>query len=279
MKNNVILLLGLAAMLTAATGRAQESTAASTAKLSSGQEKSGKMSPAEQEYARLLERVKAARAAHFQKLREDAAKAREAARQGKATRMRSISLKMPPPPPEVLAGFREAAKTYAGTDDAIRFLVYLLGVEGDAGAARKLTERLLRDHLQSGALVTFPAALPRLQRKLGAEHVEKLYQRLIEKSPHDPVRASAYFARATTRARGAEQEASKERKLADLRKALALDPRGAFAKRAEGILFEAEHLAIGCVAPDIVGKDTDGVKFRLHDYKGKVILLDFWGDW
>jgi peroxiredoxin len=31
--------------------------------------------------------------------------------------------------------------------------------------------------------------------------------------------------------------------------------------------------------PDIVAKDTDGVDFKLSDYRGKVVLLDFWGFW
>ena len=33
------------------------------------------------------------------------------------------------------------------------------------------------------------------------------------------------------------------------------------------------------VAPDIAGVDLDGVAFKLSDYKGEVVLLDFWGDW
>ncbi|MFO1076423.1 MAG: hypothetical protein U1E73_01710 [Planctomycetota bacterium] len=33
------------------------------------------------------------------------------------------------------------------------------------------------------------------------------------------------------------------------------------------------------VAADIAGVDLDGVAFKLSDYKGKVVLLDFWGDW
>ena len=46
-----------------------------------------------------------------------------------------------------------------------------------------------------------------------------------------------------------------------------------------GELFEIRHLAIGKVAPDIVGKDTDGKTFQLTDYRGKVVVLDFWGNW
>ena len=40
-----------------------------------------------------------------------------------------------------------------------------------------------------------------------------------------------------------------------------------------------ESLAIGQVAPEITGVDVDGKKFQLSDYRGKVVVLDFWGDW
>lgn len=36
---------------------------------------------------------------------------------------------------------------------------------------------------------------------------------------------------------------------------------------------------IGSPAKEIAGKDLDGVAFKLSDYKGKVVLLDFWGYW
>jgi hypothetical protein len=38
-------------------------------------------------------------------------------------------------------------------------------------------------------------------------------------------------------------------------------------------------LQIGKTAPEIVGEDIDGVKFKLSDYRGRVIMLDFWGNW
>ena len=39
------------------------------------------------------------------------------------------------------------------------------------------------------------------------------------------------------------------------------------------------NLAIGNVAPDFTTKDAEGVEFKLSDYRGKVVMLDFWGDW
>lgn len=38
-------------------------------------------------------------------------------------------------------------------------------------------------------------------------------------------------------------------------------------------------LAIGKVAPEIEAEDVYGVPLKLSDYRGKVVVLDFWGDW
>ena len=49
--------------------------------------------------------------------------------------------------------------------------------------------------------------------------------------------------------------------------------------RAKGKLFAARNLAVGKVAPEIVGKDVDGKEMKLSDYRGKIVVIDFWGDW
>ena len=48
------------------------------------------------------------------------------------------------------------------------------------------------------------------------------------------------------------------------------------AKRASAELFEIRNLSVGKEAPDIEGLDQDGKAFKLSDYRGKVVLLDFW---
>lgn len=50
-------------------------------------------------------------------------------------------------------------------------------------------------------------------------------------------------------------------------------------KRAESELYEIRNLSIGQVAPEIKGADVDGKEFALSEYRGKVVVLDFWGDW
>lgn len=47
-------------------------------------------------------------------------------------------------------------------------------------------------------------------------------------------------------------------------------------ERARLELFALRHLSVGKEAPDIEGEDQDGKRFKLSDYRGKVVLLDFW---
>lgn len=51
---------------------------------------------------------------------------------------------------------------------------------------------------------------------------------------------------------------------------------GTVGEKASAELFQIRHLAIGKVAPEIEGEDQDGKRFKLGDYRGKVVLLDFW---
>lgn len=48
---------------------------------------------------------------------------------------------------------------------------------------------------------------------------------------------------------------------------------------AQATLHELRNLRVGKVAPDIVGEDLDGKRFKLSDSRGKVTLLVFWGTW
>ena len=47
----------------------------------------------------------------------------------------------------------------------------------------------------------------------------------------------------------------------------------------DGMLYELEKLQIGMVAPDFETVDQDGVAWKLSDYRGKVVIVDFWGFW
>ncbi|MDA1051336.1 MAG: redoxin domain-containing protein [Planctomycetota bacterium] len=50
-------------------------------------------------------------------------------------------------------------------------------------------------------------------------------------------------------------------------------------KVAERALFAIRHLSVGRVAPEIEGEDVFGKPMKLSDYRGKVVMLCFWGHW
>jgi hypothetical protein len=54
---------------------------------------------------------------------------------------------------------------------------------------------------------------------------------------------------------------------------------GTVGKKAKTELFSLRNLTVGKVAPDIQAEDQDGRKFKLSDYRGKVVLLDFWSQY
>lgn len=54
---------------------------------------------------------------------------------------------------------------------------------------------------------------------------------------------------------------------------------GIIGEKAKKALYELRHLSIGMRALEIDGEDQDGKKFKLSDYKGKVVLLDFWSQY
>ena len=52
-----------------------------------------------------------------------------------------------------------------------------------------------------------------------------------------------------------------------------------YAKLGQSSLFELDKLQVGMVAPDFEIEDENGAKWKLSDYRGKVVVLDFWGFW
>jgi hypothetical protein len=122
---------------------------------------------------------------------------------------------------------------------------------------------------------------------------EKLLRFLYENDQHDEVRGVAClilaqvlegraFSLAATDARGAEKIHKESETLleeaAGTYAEVQMPLEGKIGKKAEGMLFDMRHLSIGKLAPEIEGVDQDGKQFALSDYKGRVVLLDFWSE-
>jgi hypothetical protein len=103
---------------------------------------------------------------------------------------------------------------------------------------------------------------------------QSFLKELLEKNPNNEVKGAASLALGQIVGRRNPEQA--EKYFNDV-----IDKYGTKDQKdsAKGELFEMHNLAIGKVAPDIEGQDVDGKKFKLSDYRGKVVVLDFWGDW
>jgi len=167
---------------------------------------------------------------------------------------------------------------------------------------------LLRDHLQSDQLAE---TCKRAQFGFRQE-CETFLRTVLEKNPHREVRANACLRLAlfligrlnrldlltnqpelTRRYEGlygkeyldalrhqdraqavAEAEAMLERAAKEYGDVKMVA--GTIGDSARTELFGLRHLTVGHEAPDIEGVDQDGARFKLSDYRGKVVLLYFW---
>ena len=151
----------------------------------------------------------------------------------------------------------------------------------------KAADLIVKHQLYPPAVV---AVLPRLVRS-DVPGVEQLLRGAAEHAKAKDDRGKATFALAqyvknrADRATGADAakfEAEAENlfeTVADKYADVAYGRGSTLGAQAKPQLFEMKYLSIGKTAPDIVAEDVDGVKFKLSDYRGKVVMLDFWGDW
>jgi thiol-disulfide isomerase/thioredoxin/tRNA A-37 threonylcarbamoyl transferase component Bud32 len=84
--------------------------------------------------------------------------------------------------------------------------------------------------------------------------------------------------------RPAEAEAlfqKAEAQLEQVAKEYASIPSGktSLGEAARAKLYEVRHLSIGRPAPEIEGEELHGGRLKLSDFRGKVVVLDFWADW
>ena len=52
-----------------------------------------------------------------------------------------------------------------------------------------------------------------------------------------------------------------------------------FAEAEDDLLQTIRHATVGATPPDVVGARLDGASEALSDYRGRVVLLDFWATW
>ncbi len=207
-------------------------------------------------------------------------KAARAARDNEATRELTNSVARPDIDAFV-ARFAEAGKRYSGEEEALQFHLWIVM---NGGAKQKdeilvAVNAVVADHLDSKALQPPQFRSNMLSRSIGQERYLEIVDLIVAKSPHDMVKAHALHGKAQGMMGRNASEEDKAKALVILDQVAELAKGDPLEVRARGPRFEAERLQIGMLAPDIVADDLDGVEFKLSDYRGKVVVIDFWGDW
>jgi len=184
----------------------------------------------------------------------------------------------------------ELADKNAG-DDGLRFLVYAAANFNDKDTSKAIAERVLKNYLKSPKLGDLLEHGMALSRALGAEEGDALLERVKAESPHALPKAWAMYWQGQSIQQGArlkkdataEEKAENEAKVAKADALFAaagtLAQGTEHADRIGAPQFEKERLQVGMEVPDIVGEDVDGVPFKLSDYRGKVVMIDYWGFW
>jgi hypothetical protein len=173
----------------------------------------------------------------------------------------------------------ELAKADPKSADGFEALSYVINFgRGTPEAVQDVVQSLTEHHVENPKigtlLVRIPVYTPALRKS-----AETFFRAVIEKNPSREAKGQATMALAQALLSSKPKEAEKlfEKVVAEYGDVKSF--RGTLAKAAEANLFELRHLQVGMVAPDIEGEDMEGKKFKLSDYRGKVVMLDFWGHW
>ncbi|WP_157665109.1 peroxiredoxin family protein [Mariniblastus fucicola] len=189
-----------------------------------------------------------------------------------------------PEPEAYVDRFMAIAEEHPDDPAAFDSLFWIARSRIGGDAAKRVFKILLEDHIENKKLGDLCFGL--MYSKPSPE-IEARIKTLLERSPHEQVKAMATFALANYYVR-LDAGSVKESEIEALYKSLISNyseikmheqSNQTFGQMAERSIFELQNLSVGKIAPDIEGEDLDGITFKLSDYRGKIVVLDFWGDW
>ncbi len=178
------------------------------------------------------------------------------------------------------------AERAKGTEAAVPVLVWILTHAGETGESRKelvegVVKTLLQAHLESPSLEQATEALRHdCSWVLGTRITEMVLASISATSPHAAVRAAAlYHAGALVLEDPASTDEDRGRAKALLERVVDEFGGTSWARQASEYLYGTQRLLVGQAAPDFEATDVEGAKFELSDYRGKVVVVKFWGFW
>jgi hypothetical protein len=176
--------------------------------------------------------------------------------------------------------FAAAAAAQRGKEDAVPSLAWLVRNGGLGKPVIEALETLAAEHGKSLQLGPVLEVLPHVATYLDTPACATLLDGVLAAGSPPELEARALLARATlVLMRTDADDTQLAAAIADLDKARKLTKDTALAAAMPPVTAEPRGLKIGDRMPEIAGFDLDGAPFRLSDYRGKVVVLDFWGDW
>ena len=176
----------------------------------------------------------------------------------------------------------ELADRSPGTPASVQAKVFAMQISRNAelnDTFDRLQKDILQNHITSPDIESVASMMGLSRNPSQKEQAIKTLKEIEQKSPHANVRAAAISAQIRQvyeEYMGTGDEAAAKR----LAKTLVSDyPTTQYGKRAAGLINQIDNLGVGKAAPDIEAEDQDGKKFKLSDYRGKVVVIDFWGWW
>ncbi len=194
-------------------------------------------------------------------------------------------------------------------DTSLQAVMMVMTRTDDAELQAKAGELLIKHHMENEDL---PDSLQGLMRGMPSKTTQGIFEKVIENSKDDRIRGLASLSLidylANAKQIGAQvvgnpqiekaypelvefvkslDDLDEEAVIARYKKIAAefADVKhedstiGKIAERKIKVMEIRANVVVGKVAPEIEGPDIDGTDFKLSDYRGKVVMLDFWGDW
>lgn len=188
------------------------------------------------------------------------------------------------PGKEYLPEFRALAEEAKGTDTAAQAWLWVLRLaREDKAASWNAVQTMLEDHMQSPRMAELTDHLRYASHQHGEAPVIEALRAIVDESPHEKARAGAMFTLGAVLLESKDETNKQEGRncfeavITEYGDVAYRD--STYKAAAQGFLYELDNLQIGMVAPDFETIDENGVKWRLSDYRGKVVVVDFWGFW
>ena len=110
-------------------------------------------------------------------------------------------------------------------------------------------------------------------------HAAGLVLAANEAAAADPGKAASVRKQALAAAKGLSQGVEELRFARRLRPGDDDSAYGTIAEAEAALVYRIEHAMVGGTLPELAGTTVGGVEENLADYRGKVVLIDFWATW